>query len=78
MANKNILMDGLKTVGFKVYDSLGTYFVVVDQTSFGFDNDISFFEHLIENIGIVSISKNVFYMDPNEGKQNGKIYLFQI
>lgn len=67
-AKKKILVDGLKTVGFKVYDSPGTYFVVVDHTPFGFENDIAFCEYLIEKVGVVAIPTSVFYIDPNEGK----------
>uniref|UniRef100_A0A0D6R2G3 Aminotransferase class I/classII large domain-containing protein n=1 Tax=Araucaria cunninghamii TaxID=56994 RepID=A0A0D6R2G3_ARACU len=67
-AKKNILVDGLKDVGFIVYDMPGTYFVVVDHTPFGFDNDTDFCKHLIEKVGVVAIPTSVFYMDPNDGK----------
>ncbi|KAL3592410.1 hypothetical protein D5086_011050 [Populus alba] len=43
MAKKEILVEGLKAVGFKVFPSSGTYFVVVDHTPFGLENDIAFF-----------------------------------
>eukprot|EP01018_Ginkgo_biloba_P034424 Gb_14416 [translate_table: standard] len=65
---KDILVDGLKAVGFNVYNSQGTYFVMVDHTPFGFENDIAFCEHLIEKVGVVAIPTSVFYMDPNDGK----------
>ncbi|GLJ42294.1 hypothetical protein SUGI_0875540 [Cryptomeria japonica] len=67
-AKKDILVEGLKDVGFNVYDSPGTYFVMVDHTPFGFDNDIDFCKHLIEKVGVVAIPTSVFYLDPDDGK----------
>ncbi|GFS29602.1 pyridoxal phosphate (PLP)-dependent transferases superfamily protein [Actinidia rufa] len=65
---KAILVDGLKAVGFKVYPSSGTYFVVVDHTPFGLENDIAFCEYLIKEIGVVAIPTSVFYLNPEDGK----------
>lgn len=68
MAKKAILVDGLKAAGFVVYPSSGTYFVVVDHTPFGFDNDVAFCEYLIQEVGVVAIPTSVFYLNPEEGK----------
>ncbi|XP_006351874.1 probable N-succinyldiaminopimelate aminotransferase DapC [Solanum tuberosum] len=67
-AKKAILVEGLKAVGFIVYPSSGTYFVVVDHTPFGLDNDIAFCEYLIKEVGVVAIPTSVFYLNPEEGK----------
>ncbi|XP_050213453.1 uncharacterized protein LOC126664885 [Mercurialis annua] len=69
MAKKAILVEGLKDVGFKIFPSSGTYFVVVDHTPFGFENDIAFCEHLIKEVGVVAIPTSVFYLNPEEGKK---------
>ncbi|KAF8411798.1 hypothetical protein HHK36_004357 [Tetracentron sinense] len=68
MAKKAILVEGLKSVGFKVYPSSGTYFVVVDHTPFGLENDIAFCEYLIKEVGVVAIPTSVFYLNPEDGK----------
>ncbi|KAL5992867.1 hypothetical protein ACLOJK_013786 [Asimina triloba] len=68
MAKKAILVEGLKTAGFVVYPSSGTYFVVVDHTPFGCENDIAFCEYLIREVGVVAIPTSVFYLNPEEGK----------
>ncbi|TYI39333.1 hypothetical protein ES332_A02G091300v1 [Gossypium tomentosum] len=68
MAKKAILVQGLKDVGFKVFPSSGTYFVVVDHTRFGLDNDIAFCEYLIKEVGVVAIPTSVFYLNPEDGK----------
>ncbi|XP_038718419.1 probable N-succinyldiaminopimelate aminotransferase DapC [Tripterygium wilfordii] len=67
-AKKEILVEGLKAVGFKVFPSSGTYFVVVDHTPFGLENDIAFCEYLIKEVGVVAIPTSVFYLNPEEGK----------
>lgn len=68
MAKKAILVDGLEAVGFKVFPSSGTYFVVVDHTPFGLPDDVSFCEYLIKEVGVVAIPTSVFYLNPEEGK----------
>ncbi|KAM3306080.1 putative N-succinyldiaminopimelate aminotransferase DapC [Capsicum chacoense] len=67
-AKKAILVEGLKAAGFTVYPSSGTYFVVVDHTPFGLENDIAFCEYLIKEVGVVAIPTSVFYLNPEEGK----------
>ncbi|XP_054796254.1 uncharacterized protein LOC129301684 [Prosopis cineraria] len=68
MAKREILVEGLKAVGFKVFPSSGTYFVVVDHTPFGLENDVQFCEYLIKEVGVVAIPTSVFYLNPEEGK----------
>ncbi|KAL2503556.1 Pyridoxal phosphate (PLP)-dependent transferases superfamily protein [Abeliophyllum distichum] len=68
MAKKNILVEGLNSVGFTVFPSSGTYFVVVDHTPFGLENDVAFCEYLIKEVGVVAIPTSVFYLNPEEGK----------
>ncbi|KAI6690893.1 hypothetical protein NL676_027721 [Syzygium grande] len=67
-AKKQILVEGLKEAGFKVFPSSGTYFVVVDHTPFGLENDVAFCEFLIKEVGVVAIPTSVFYLNPEEGK----------
>ncbi|BAT78604.1 Aspartate aminotransferase [Vigna angularis] len=68
MAKRAILVEGLKAVGFKVFPSSGTYFVVVDHTPFGLEDDIAFCEYLVKEVGVVAIPTSVFYLNPEEGK----------
>lgn len=68
LAKKGILVEGLKAAGFIVYPSSGTYFVMVDHTPFGFENDVEFCEYLIREVGVVAIPTSVFYLNPDEGK----------
>ncbi|XP_017251243.1 uncharacterized protein LOC108221896 [Daucus carota subsp. sativus] len=68
LAKKKILEDGLKAVGFTVYPSSGTYFIIVDHTPFGLEDDISFCEYLIKEVGVVAIPTSVFYLNKEDGK----------
>lgn len=67
-AKKDILVEGLNSVGFEVYEPEGTYFVMVDHTPFGFENDVAFCKYLIEEVGIAAIPPSVFYTNPEDGK----------
>lgn len=68
LAKKKILEEGLKSVGFTVYPSSGTYFIIVDHTPFGLEDDISFCEYLIKEVGVVAIPTSVFYLNKEDGK----------
>jgi aspartate/methionine/tyrosine aminotransferase len=67
-SKRDILVEGLKSVGFEVYEPEGTYFVMVDHTPFGFENDVAFCKYLIEEVGIAAIPPSVFYTNPEDGK----------
>ncbi|KAJ1378046.1 Pyridoxal phosphate-dependent transferase, major domain [Sesbania bispinosa] len=68
MVKRAILMEGSKAIGFKVFPSSGTFFVLVDHTPFGFENDVAFCEYLIKEVGVAAIPSSVFYLNPEEGK----------
>ncbi|KGN54581.1 uncharacterized protein LOC101217124 [Cucumis sativus] len=68
LSKKAILEEGLKAVGFKVFPSSGTYFIIVDHTPFGLKNDVDFCEYLIKEVGVVAIPTSVFYLNPEDGK----------
>jgi aspartate/methionine/tyrosine aminotransferase len=67
-ARKDILMEGLKSVGFEVYDPQGTYFVMADHTPFGFEDDVAFCEYLVKEVGVAAIPPSGFYQNEEEGK----------
>lgn len=64
---RNLLCDALETVGFGVCRPAGTYFVMCDHTSFGFDGAQAFCQHLVEEVGVVAIPPGSFYVDPKDG-----------
>ncbi len=64
---RDVLVDGLRSVGFDLLQPQGAYFVYADHTSFGFADDVSFVEHLIETIGVAAIPPSAFYHEPADG-----------
>ena len=67
-AKKDILLEGLNEVGFKVFPSSGTYFVMVDHTPFGQKDGVAFCEYLVKEVGVVAIPSSAFYLNSEEGK----------
>ncbi|KAL2650332.1 hypothetical protein R1flu_018460 [Riccia fluitans] len=64
---KDVLIQGLKEVGFTVYEPQGTYFVMADHTPFGFKDDTEFCEYLVKEVGVAAIPPSVFYANPADG-----------
>ena len=65
---RDVLIDGLRSVGFNVHSPEGTYFVLADHTPFGFEDDIAFCHHLVTTCGVVGIPPSAFYSKTNEGR----------
>lgn len=66
---RDLLVNGLRQVGFEVFMPDGTYFVLVDHTPFGFESDVMFCRHLIEHVGVAAIPCSVFFHDPTDGRR---------
>jgi len=62
------LVTELSRLGFVVAPPAGTYYVCADFRPFGFDDDVAFCRHLIENIGVAAIPPSVFYENTRYGK----------
>ncbi|MBK3732677.1 aminotransferase [Azospirillum brasilense] len=63
-AKRDRLADGLRSVGFEVLPSAGTYFVVADVSPFGFDgNDEDFCRRLTAEAGVTAIPVGAFFVE---------------
>jgi N-succinyldiaminopimelate aminotransferase len=58
---RDYLTDALVRLGFGVRRPAGTYFVCADFTAFGFQDDVAFCRHLLEQIGVAAIPPSFFY-----------------
>ena len=67
-ARRDLLVDGLKSVGFNVSSPEGTYFVLADHTPFGLNDDVAFCHHLVNSCAVVGIPPSSFYAKSDEGK----------
>jgi N-succinyldiaminopimelate aminotransferase len=65
---RDLLADGLRTAGFTVYPTRGTYFIVTDVAPLGFDDGAAFCWRLPELIGVAAVPVSVFCADPGLGR----------
>jgi aspartate/methionine/tyrosine aminotransferase len=65
---RDFLALALAGLGFAVYPSDGTYFIMADHTSHGFPDDVAFCMHLTKEIGVAAIPPSAFYSRPDLGK----------
>lgn len=61
------LMPALTAAGFKCFRPRGAYYIMTDISPFGFDDDVSFAKHLVQNIGVAAVPGSSFYRDPRDG-----------
>ncbi|MGH8947989.1 MAG: aminotransferase class I/II-fold pyridoxal phosphate-dependent enzyme, partial [Acidimicrobiia bacterium] len=69
LKKRNLLADGLESVGFEVHRPEGTYFMMAGFERFGFGDDRSFCRFLAEKTRVVAIPPSVFYHHPEEGSK---------
>ena len=63
------LHEGLRDIGFQVYPTEGTYYLLVDITSLGFDDDLAFCRMLPEQAGVGAIPCSYFWKDRRQGRE---------
>jgi aminotransferase len=61
------LLPALTAAGFKCFRPRGAYYIMTDISAFGFDNDVSFAKHLVQNVGVAAVPGSSFYRDPQDG-----------
>ena len=65
---RDFLVTELRNLGFLIQPPAGTYYICADFRPLGFDDDIVFCRHLIENVGVAAIPPSVFYENTRHGK----------
>jgi aminotransferase len=63
------LIPALTEAGFRCFPPRGAYYVMTDISGFGFDNDIEFTKHLVQEIGVATVPGSSFYNDARDGAQ---------
>src|SRR5690242_541118 len=64
---RNILIGLLESAGFRCYVPKGAYYIMTDISGFGFPDDVTFVQHLIEEIGVAAVPGSSFFSDPADG-----------
>jgi N-succinyldiaminopimelate aminotransferase len=65
---RDLLVDGLRDVGFEVFPPAGTYFVTADVRALGESDGMAFCRSLPERCGVVAVPNVVFYDDEDSGR----------
>jgi len=66
---RNRLSDALSSLGFEVFPTAGTYYLLVDIRSLGFDDDVAFCRMLTEKGGVAAIPCSCFWNNRSRGKE---------
>lgn len=65
---RGFLSSALCNLGFDVYPTQGTYYIIADISPLGFDDDLAFCRMLPEQAGVAAIPCSAFW----EGRRDGK------
>ena len=66
---KSLFLNGLDKIGLKYYEPQGAYYVMVDISEFGYDDDYEFCTWLAKEIGVAAVPGSSFF----RGKVNNYI-----
>ena len=61
---RNLFLKGLKDVGLEFSEPQGAYYVLMDITPFGYDNDLEFCHVLAKEVGVGAVPGSSFFREP--------------
>ena len=61
---KNLFTNGLKDIGLSFTNPQGAYYVLVDISEFGYDDDMLFCEDLARKVGVGAVPGSSFFKEP--------------
>ena len=65
---RDLIVNGLSSVGLTVYPAMGTYYVTGDVEPLGYDDGMDFCRDLPGRCGVVAVPTRVFYDDQEAGR----------
>jgi len=68
-ARRDRLLRALEAAGFGVYKPRGAYYIMTDISRFGFEDDVTFAQYLVREIGVAVVPGSSFYENPEKGRQ---------
>ena len=63
------LLEILTEVGFRCFRPEGAYYIMTDIKDFGFPDDVTFANHLVQKIGVAAVPGSSFYREAEDGEQ---------
>lgn len=61
---KNLFTDGLRDIGLSFTNPQGAYYVLVDISEFGYEDDVFFCEELARKVGVGAVPGSSFFKEP--------------
>jgi aminotransferase len=69
LRRRDRLVPILRSAGFRVHVPRGAYYVMTEIDGLGFDDDVAFARHLVEEVGVAVVPGSSFYRDPRDGRR---------
>lgn len=66
---RDLLVPVLQKSGFHCFVPRGAYYVMTDVSDFGYENDLAFARHLVEDVGVAVVPGSSFYRNSVDGGQ---------
>lgn len=63
-AKRELFLAGLRDIGLTFTEPQGAYYVMVDISEFGFDDDLEFCEVLARDVGVGAVPGSSFFREP--------------
>jgi len=63
------MLDILDRAGFRTFRPSGAYYVMTDITALGWDDDVAFSRHMVEEVRVAVVPGSSFYNDPRDGRR---------
>ena len=63
------LVPILQGAGFRAHVPRGAYYVMTEIDGLGWDDDVAFARHLVEEVGVAVVPGSSFYRDPADGRR---------
>jgi aminotransferase len=68
-AKRNQMLNILEPLGFICSVPQGAYYMMAGIERFGFESDVAFCRHLVEDIGVAAVPGSSFFSEPEAGSQ---------
>jgi len=63
------LIGILEVAGFRVHRPQGAYYLMTEIDALGWDDDVAFVRHLVQEVGVAAVPGSSFYENPAEGRR---------
>jgi aminotransferase len=63
------MLEILDRAGFRTFRPSGAYYVMTDITALGWDDDVAFSRHMVEEVRVAVVPGSSFYSDPRDGRR---------